>query len=132
MKSALALLALPLLGACTTMTDGGSAPQLAGTKWRFTAIDGAAPVRPDRATMSFTAERISANVGCNGMGGSWRLDGNRLVGSPYMSTKMFCDGVMEQENAVSALLAANPAVAVSGNRMTLTAQGHSAELTRTD
>lgn len=132
MKKALALFALPLLGACTTMTDSGTASQLAGTEWRFTAIDGAAPVRPDRATMSFTPERISANVGCNGMGGSWRLDGSRLIGGPYMSTKMFCEGVMEQENAVGALLAANPTVTVSGNRMTLTAPGHSAELTRAD
>lgn len=114
------------------MTDSGSAPQLAGTEWRFTAIDGAAPVRPDRATMSFTAERISANVGCNGMGGTWRLDGNRLMGGPYMSTKMFCDGVMEQERAVGDLLAANPNVAISGDRMTLTAPGHSAELARAD
>lgn len=114
-----------------TMTDG-AAPQLSGTEWRFTAIDGTAPVRPDRATMAFTEERLNANVGCNGMGGTWRLDGDRLVGGPYMSTKMFCEGVMEQESAVGALLAANPTVVISGDRMRLTAPGHSAELRRAD
>ncbi len=112
-----------------SMTDGAQ-PRLAGTAWRFTAIDGAAPVRLDRATMVFTEDRLSANVGCNGMGGTWRLDGDRLVGGPYMSTRMFCEGVMEQESAVGALLAANPTVVVAGDRMTLTAPGHSAELRR--
>ena len=112
-----------------TMTDD-AAPRLSATDWRFSAIDGAPPVRPDRAVMSFTQDRLSANVGCNGLGGHWRLDGDRLVGGPYMSTKMFCEGVMEQENAVSALLAANPTVIVAGDRMTLTAPGRSAELRR--
>jgi len=115
-----------------TMTDGATAPQLVGSEWRFSAINGSPPVRPGRATMAFTQDRLSATVGCNGMGGTWRLAGDRLVGGPYMSTKMFCDGVMEQEGAVAALLAAKPIVAVSGDRMTLTAPEHSAELRRAD
>jgi heat shock protein HslJ len=116
------------------MTTGDTAqPRLSGTAWAFTAIDGYAPVRPERATMSFTDDRLSATVGCNGMGGDWRIDAeNRLIGGPYMSTRMFCEGLMEQEQAIGALLAANPTVTVAGNRMTLTAPGHSAELRRAD
>ena len=124
------LAALPLLAACATM-GYAETPQLAGTEWRFVAIDGQAPVS-DRARMAFTAERISATAGCNGMGGTWTMEGERLVGGPYASTMMFCDGLMEQERAIGALLAEKPVVSVTGDRLTLNSASHKAELVRAD
>ena len=60
------LLALPLLAACTTLP--GAVADLSGTKWAFTAIDGALPVSA-KTSMNFETDRLGANVGCNGMGG---------------------------------------------------------------
>lgn len=131
MRRIFTLAILPLAAACATV-PAPNAPSLAGTEWAFTAIDGAPPVAPDRAEMEFTADRLSATVGCNGMGGEWRLEGNRLVGGPYMSTKMFCENLMTQEAAVGALLDAGPVVMVSGGTMTLTTHAHSAVLRRSD
>lgn len=130
MKSLAAFAILPLATACATI-PATTVPALGGTEWRFTAIDGTPPVS-DRAEMEFTAARLSATVGCNGMGGAWRLDGNRLVGGPYMSTRMYCENVMAQEQAVGALLEADPVVMVSGDTMTLTTLAHSAVLRRND
>lgn len=126
--AALSMLAVPLLAACTTMSSAG-APQLTGTEWRFVSIDGAAPVS-DKAQLGFMADRISATAGCNGMGGNWSMDGDTLIGGPYASTMMFCEGLMEQERAIGQLLEEKPTVALAGNRLTLTSATHKAELVR--
>jgi heat shock protein HslJ len=117
-----------LLAGCATMQPG--APDLAGTQWRFTAIDGAAPVS-NRARLEFERDRLGANVGCNGMGGEWRIENGRLIAGQLVQTQMYCEGaVWGQERAVSALLQGSPAIAIVNGRMTLRGSGHSAELRR--
>ncbi len=121
------LLALVAGGCIAAPTGGFSA--LEGSRWRFAAIDGRAPVS-EKATLSFERDRLGANVGCNGMGGSWRVERGRLIAGPLISTQMWCEGRMEQERAVSALLSSAPELTVAGTRMTLKAGGHSAQLVR--
>lgn len=128
MTKSVLLAALPILAACAT-TGQPEAVRLQDTRWIFVTIDGQAPVS-DRAAMAFDRERISATVGCNGMGGDWRIERGRLVGGPYASTMMYCDGLMEQERAVGDLLGEKPTVAVSGDRLTLTSANHRVELVR--
>ena len=124
---ALCALAAPLLAACTT---AGAAPTpIAGTTWSFVLIDGQKPVS-SRAALTLNAKSLSADAGCNGMGGDLTIEPGRLVTGPIISTMMFCDGVMEQEKAVSALLGASPQYKVEGDTLTLTAPGHSAKLAR--
>ena len=129
---ALPILILPLaaaalsLSGCAAPTAGGSS-LLAETRWRFTAIDGAPPVSPV-AHLEFHSDRIGAKVGCNGMGGPWRIEHGRLIAGPLVSTEMWCEGKMEQERAVSALLVAAPEIKVGAAHMKLTSGGHSAEL----
>ena len=47
---------------------------------------------------------------------------------PLISTMMYCDGVMEQERAVSELLAANPEFRFEDGRLLLSDGKHIAEL----
>jgi heat shock protein HslJ len=114
------------LAAC--MTPATETPSLDGTHWRFTSIDGAAPAA-STTSLQF-ADRLNANTGCNGMSGPWRMEAGRLVAGPLISTRKFCEGLMEQEDAVSALLTGSPTVTLSGDTLTLTSSGHSAELAR--
>ena len=123
----IALLILPALAACATVSQ--AAPTLTGSHWRFVTIDGAAPVS-DRTELSFEAERLGANVGCNGMGGSWRMEGGHLVTDGIISTMMYCDGKMAQEHAVSQLLETRPEVSLADDRLTLRSASHSAQLVR--
>jgi heat shock protein HslJ len=124
---ALGALAVPLLAACTT---AGAAPgTIAGSSWSFVLIDGQKPVS-SRAALTIEAKSLSADAGCNGMGGDLTIEPERLVTGPIISTMMYCDGVMEQEKAVSALLGASPHYKVEGDTLTLTAPGHSAKLAR--
>lgn len=127
MKHFLAPFALALLGACATAS--APAPRMEDTAWRFERIDGAVPVS-ERARLEFRAERISATVGCNGLGGDWRIEGNRIVTGPFMSTRMFCEGLMEQERVVSDLLSASPRWRLAGARLELEGAGHRAVLVR--
>ncbi len=121
-------LALLSLTACATAAVPRPAA-LANTGWTLVKLDGEKPVSP-RAGLRFLPDRLSATVGCNGMGGSWRIVGGKLVGGPYVSTMMYCEGLMEQERALSALLAGKPGVDLTGNKLVLRALGHSAELVR--
>ena len=122
-----ALFVLPLLAACSTAGDASR--QLAASKWSFTAIDGQPPVSSS-AELTIEVGRIGANLGCNGLGGELKIGADKLETKGLISTMMYCDGVMEQERAVSALLEASPRYQVDGNTLTLTAPGHSARLTR--
>jgi heat shock protein HslJ len=129
MKKLLLLAALPAMIGCAPPPQ--SIGQLGGTAWQFIRIDGAAPIGK-KASLTFESGRIGANVGCNGMGADAKLIGGRILAGPVISTQMFCEGVMEQERAVGALLAARPTMTVRGTKMTLRGGGHSAELQRTD
>ncbi|MCW1403647.1 META domain-containing protein [Novosphingobium sp. MW5] len=126
MKHFALLAALPLVVGCGTPPPV-SLSRLNGTTWHFTAIDGAAPVGK-QTSLTFQPGRVGANVGCNGMGADAKIVGGRIIAGPVISTQMYCDGVMEQERAVGALLAAKPSITVRGTLMTLRGGGHSAEL----
>lgn len=123
------LLALAALPACTMAQPGGV--QLAGTNWQVTSIDGAAPVAGNKAKLTFESDRLGANVGCNGMGGDYRIEGERLIAGPLIATRMFCEGpVWGQEEAVGALLAGGPKIARRGDSLRLESSGHSLEAVR--
>ncbi|MEJ6008504.1 META domain-containing protein [Novosphingobium aquae] len=124
------LAALPFVVGCGTPPPT-SLSRLSGTTWQFNAIDGAAPVGKE-TSLRFDKGRIGANVGCNGMGADAKLIGGRIVAGPVISTQMYCEGVMEQERAVGALLGAKPTMTVRETSMTLRGGGHSARLSRKD
>lgn len=124
------LIAVPAL--LTGCSDGGDRSHLAHTSWRFVRIDGAQPSSAG-AELTFDKGEIGVQLGCNRMGGPWRVDENRLVAGPLSQTEMACpDPAWTQEKAVGALLVATPRVSVEGDRMTLQSSGHTAELVRQD
>lgn len=128
MRSVLALIVASVtLGGCATAPSGGEG--LSGTHWAIVRIDGAAPVAPAKAAMRFDEDRLGANVGCNGIGGEYRVEGGRLIAGPLMATRMFCEGpVWQQEEAVNALLSAAPEISRRGRSMRLTSGGHALDL----
>lgn len=129
MRSMFSLVILSMLAACTT--TGSGTPSLSGTEWRFIAIDGAGPMGGEHAMLSFQSDRLYASAGCNRMNSGWHSEGARIVLSgPMMATRMFCDGLMDQERAIDALLSDKPVVTVTKDAMALKSAQHSAELRR--
>jgi len=131
MRHVLTLMAiLPVLPLAGCVAQTASHHGLAESEWRFVAIDGEAAAADD-AKLVFEAERVSANVGCNGMGGNWRVENDRLIAGPIVQTEMFCQGkVWDQEQAVSALLVAAPKVSLESDSLQLESRAHSARLER--
>lgn len=125
MRKPLFPIALALLAACTTA--GAAGPDSLTGKWQFVAIDGQKPVA-SKAELTIQEDRIGANVGCNGMGGDLQIKGGKLVIGAMVSTMMYCDGLMEQERAVSELLSADPDYQFEQGRLMLRAGARSAEL----
>ncbi|MEJ2408404.1 MAG: META domain-containing protein [Novosphingobium sp.] len=124
------LLLLPAFAA--GCSDRGDRSHLAQTSWRFERIDGQQPETAD-AEMTFQNGKIGVQVGCNRLGGPWRVDRNRLVAGPLDQTEMDCiESDWKQERAVGALLVATPRLNLDGDRMTLQSSGHTAELVRVE
>lgn len=94
---------------------------LAGTSWELeTLIQGEAastPVAP--GSIAFTADgSVSGTTGCNNYFGDFAA----ATGfGPIGSTKMACDGVMEQEAFFLSVLSADATVAIEGALLTITA-----------
>ena len=127
-KKLASILSLLWLTACTAAPGDGA--HLGNSQWRFVAIDGSSPVA-DTTRLDFADDEIGINVGCNGMGGPWRVEEGRLIAGPLIGTQMYCEGPLwDQEKAVGALMAGAPEVSVSGDRLVLRSSGHSAELVR--
>jgi heat shock protein HslJ len=130
-----ALLAtLPLLAACATPqavagVEPGSDPNRPLTTWTFVSIDGQKPAS-DKAELRIYEKRISATVGCNGLGGDLKMVPGQLKVGPIISTQMYCEGLMEQERAVAELLGASPAFFIENGRMSIRSDKHVAELVR--
>lgn len=114
-----------LLPACGQAHDN----QLSETRWKFVSIDGASTVSTE-ARIAFSGDRLSASAGCNTMGGTWRIDGDRLIADQLVQTEMWCENarMMEQERTLAALLAASPEFLREEERLTLRSAGHSARL----
>lgn len=123
----IAAVAAPLLAGCATYRDGPVA--LAGTEWALDSLDGMA-VSDSTATIGFESSRLSASAGCNQMGADFRTEGGRLITGPVAATRMYCEGKMDAEQRLGALLEADPSYAVSGDTLTLGSAAHRATMRR--
>lgn len=103
--------------------------QLVDTGWTIIRIDGKKPASP-RAEIRFLPGRINATAGCNGLGGEWKIRKGRLEGGPFMSTMMYCEGLMEQERVLADVLGGKARIDVTGRTLTLKSGKHVIVATR--
>ena len=116
-----------LLAACS----GGTANSVVGT-WRldsYGAPGNTTPAAPDVDTSIVFKEdgKIEGNVGCNGFGGDYTVDGNTITFGPIVSTLMFCEGpVGEQETTTLNVLVETASYTLDGDTLTITSSDGSA------
>lgn len=129
MRTLGALLMLGLLPACAV--NATASHQLAESEWEFVSIDDEAPVSRE-GSLRFTDGELMASIGCNRMGGNWRIEDGRLIAGPMEMTEMGCveTGLFDQERALASLLVAAPQLELQNGRLVLQSSGHSAELRR--
>lgn len=124
------LLALGSLAACAS---SGATPipmpspgdGIAGRTFLSVAVtDGGVdhPLAPGtRIRLDLRATDLTASAGCNTMGGTYRIDGDRLIVGQLAMTDMGCPAALGTQDAwLAQLLGAQPTVALSGNDLLLT------------
>ncbi len=86
-----------------------------------------------RIRLSFGDDQLSANAGCNTIGGTYRVDGDVLDVEGGVMTEMGCDPALhDQDNWLSQFLADDPTIALNGNDLVLTAGGTVIDLLDTE
>jgi heat shock protein HslJ len=90
-------------------SNGGAAP-IENIEWRLARFGAtpaviANPQNPPRLTLQAADHRVTGSGGCNGMGGSYELEGDRLEFGQMIGTMMACPQGMEQERAFHQALA---------------------------
>jgi len=132
----LAGLILGTIAACATpAASGGDGGWPTGRTFLSTSvIENAAPkmlVTGTRISLSFdVGGGISANAGCNTMGGTGRLRSGKLEVTDVATTLMGCrDELNRQDTWLLDFLTGNPAMTMAGNALTLTGNAITIELT---
>jgi heat shock protein HslJ len=118
MKNILLALFLGLsLSACSSTSnfdDVNTAKEIEDVKWLLDGSNG-------KGHMTFVKadKRIYASAGCNGLGGGYKLVGDKLETEEFVSTLMYCDGLMENEAKLANTLRNTNRVLVANNKLTL-------------
>jgi len=126
-KFVIGLLVLLVMAACA----GGTSASITG-EWKLVSHGSASnqvPAAPDVDTsIDFGSNgQMDGNVGCNGFGGDFKVDGDTITFGSVMSTMMFCEGpVGEQELGTIAVLQESATFVLDGDTLTITsADGNS-------
>lgn len=132
----LSLLVVLALGGCSSGDDDGGvrvqSPLPPTGTFLSTAVTGRTLVPGTRVTLTFEDGSLSANAGCNHLGGEFAMDGDVLViNGGLITTEIGCDQARhEQDEWLASLLQARPTIAVAGE--TITISGPDSSLTLQD
>lgn len=118
MKKTVVILFALIVTACT-----GTSRLPAGT-WGLVSYGppaGQIPAAPDVETsIEFKDGEVQGNVGCNGFGGEYEVEGDTFTFGSMMSTLMFCEGpVGEQEMGTLAVMKESATFVLDGETLTI-------------
>ena len=121
------LLAGILVSACS----GGTSASLTGT-WKLVSYGPPAKPAPAEADVDTSIEfgsdgTLNGNVGCNGFGGDYKVEGDMITFGSIVSTMMFCEGPAgDQELGTLAVLRESANYVLDGDMLTITSGDGSA------
>ncbi len=110
-------------------------PELAGTHWTVTQIDGRETLRGDELTADFGVDgRINGDSGCNHFSGPFVQTGTTVNFGEVLSTRRACveDGRQRQENRMLSILHGATRVHVAGDELRVNGSAGSLTLIQTD
>jgi heat shock protein HslJ len=101
-----------------------STSALAGQTFVSADVDGEQLVEDTRITLTFTADTLSADAGCNTMHGSYTIDDDVLKVDAMVQTLMSCGPTLDaQDQWVAAFLQAGPTATLVHDVLTLEHDG---------
>lgn len=115
------LFSLLLFGCKSTKTIESPNPENIRRKWMIIKLGNAkkSELIKNRAFIDLTQKNGSASVGCNTLGFQYEIEKNNLKAENILSTRMYCEDLVEMEkNLCSAL--AGCQFSIKGHKLTLT------------
>lgn len=91
---------LAMFSGCKTLSGAGDQPKFEQTHWVLIALDQKAITPNEQAFIEFKDTKISGRAACNSFGGEYELIRNKVTFSGLLSTKMYCEGLMDRENQI--------------------------------
>lgn len=95
------LLILPLaftLAGCNILQPESAPIKLEGQEWKLVSIDHK-KITSDKAFLVFDDGKVKGKAFCNSINSEYELMGdNQLTFDAFVSTKMYCEGVMDLES----------------------------------
>jgi heat shock protein HslJ len=89
-----------LFSSCSILAPSSEQPTLEETHWRLVAMN-QKPIEPsEQAFIEFKGTKASGRAACNNFSTETEVKKNKLSFANIISTKMFCDGLMDQENQI--------------------------------
>ena len=112
---------MALVAGCTTAPGS----TLDGTEWLSTAVteDGADHPLVDgtQIRLAFADGQVNASVGCNTIGGAYRVEDGQLIFEGGGMTEMGCDDERHaQDDWLAGFLGSRPALVREGDKLTMT------------
>jgi heat shock protein HslJ len=126
MKKTTFLLIATLIGTLLAACTGGASSASITGEWELVAYGSASSPTAAHSevetTISFGEDgQFGGNVGCNGFGAEYEVNGSEITFDAIVSTMMYCEAVADQESAVIGALSGNPVTfQLNGDTLTLT------------
>jgi len=120
---------MAVFAACRTRDDDPLEeflPELAGTSWMLTSMDGVPNPEAYEITLAFEVEDISGQSGCNAYGGSYASTESTISFSVIKATEQACtepEGIMQAEADYLTALQSVTGYALAGDQLTLSGSG---------
>lgn len=96
------LLCIVSLSACTAVQPTSDLPKLGESTWKLIAIAHRPVNFGDRAFLKFDEKenKISGKAVCNSFFSDYEMIGQKITFPAIGSTKMYCEGIMDDENRI--------------------------------
>ncbi len=122
MNRLILLIAAVALAACSSAGGASGSPAtLDGHTYLSTAIAGAELVPGTQVRLAFIDGNLSANAGCNTIGGGYAIEGDRLLTAQLSTTDMGCDEQRARQDAwLAGFLGAGATATLADTTLTLT------------
>lgn len=117
------LLAL-LISACSSLPGMGG-DDLTGTAWTLEGYGGKDLIPDSTMTAVFEDGQVNGSASCNHYFAAYNTSGNQITIEGLGWTEMAClepDGIMEQEQAIMALLGSAVSYQIQGDKLVITTQ----------
>ena len=120
----LAIAAATIVAACSSAgAPSVPAPTLAaaldGRTFLSTDLQGAVLVPGSRVSLTFTDGGLQASAGCNSMGGTYTIDGDRLTTTQQSMTQMACEEPRMQQDEWLTRFLGGATITLAGDTLTM-------------